>query len=517
MEQTLEASEARYRALLDGIEEGYFEVNLAGDLTAVNRGLCEILGYSTEELIGLNNRQYTTPKTAKTMYRIFNQVFRTGQRAKVTDFEVICKDGSTAVLELSTGLMHDEQDNPTGYRGMVRDISDKVRESGRKQRMEAQRQQVQKMEAIETLAGSMALDFNNLLMSIQGNASLMGIKVKSDQSLKKNLDRINNSVDQGIHLTKQLLSFAKVGKFVVTPTDLNPIVQRSTRMFARNRATITFKTYLKNGLWLTDVDRVQMGQAMLALFMRAADDMPDGGDICIETDNVTLGKQYLTPYGLEPGSYVRVSVTDSGSGLNETAQRRIFEPYFSANGTGEQRDMGLAAVYGILKSHDGLINVYSEKGHGTTFNLYLPVSKKESADRSETTIVKTDKQDSLLLVDDDEAILNIGVQLLRRLGYRTLTASTGETALSLFCSQRTKIRAIILDMIMPDMSAGEIFSGIKAVNPAAIIFLASGFSRNREIERLLDMGFDGFFQKPFNRKILASHLGKALNPPPDKV
>jgi len=508
-QRDLSASEARYQALLDGIEEGYFETDLEGNFTLVNRATARILGYSAAELIGVNNRRYTTPKTAKIMFRIFNRVFRTGRRAKVTDYEVVRKDGTTRTLEMSATLIHDSDGNPIGFRGLARDVSDKKQRSNRKRRVETQRQQVQKMEAIETLAGSIALDFNNLLMSIQGNASLMGLKIDSDSPLKKNLERINESVDQGIHLTKQLLSFAKVGKFVVTPTDLNPIVRRSTKMFSRNRKNIDFKTYLKKDLWVADVDRVQMGQALLALFMRAADDMPGGGEVCIETDNVILDREYVTPYGAEPGPYVRVSVTDSGSGLNETAQRRIFEPFFSTNGEGDHRNLGLAAVYGILRSHDGLINVYSEQGHGTTFHLYLPVSKKESPRQLEEAPQSPPVQATLLLVDDDEAVLYVGARMIERLGYRTLTAATGAEALRLFGAHHREIDITIIDMVLPDISAEEVLAGIRSTGPKATVYLTSGFSRNRRIDQLIEAGFDGFIQKPFTSKLLGRKIGVA--------
>ena len=515
-ERDLADGESRYRALLEGIEEGYFETDLQGNFTVVNRATCKILGYPAAELIGLNNRHYTNAKTARTMFRIFNRVVRTGQGAEINDYEVIRKDGTTRTLELSATLIHDKGGHPIGFRGLARDVSDKKRQSNRKRRVEIQRQQVQKMEAIETLAGSMAFDFNNLLMSIQGNASLMGLKIDSDSPLKKNLDRINASVDQGIHLTKQLLSFAKVGKFVVTPTDLNPLVQRSTKMFSRNRKSIDFKTYLKKDLWVTDVDRVQIGQALLALFMRAADDMPGGGEICIETDNVILDQEYLTPYGAEPGPYVSVSVTDSGRGLDETAQRRIFEPFFSANGEGDHRNLGLAAVYGILRSHDGLINVYSEEGHGTTFHLYLPGSKKKSPRQPGNEPQKQAGQKTLLLVDDDEAVLYTGARMLERLGYHPLTAPTGEAALSLFGTHRGDIHITIIDMVMPDISPEEVLAGIRSKDPKATVYLTSGFSRNHRIDQLLEEGFDGFIQKPFTSRLLARQLGDIRQSPAEK-
>ena len=507
-ERDLAASEDRYQALLDGIEEGYFEADLKGVFTVVNRAACDILGYPAEEFVGLDSRSCIAPETAKTVERIFTRVFRAGHRAKIVDIEVIRKDGTSRTLEVSATLIHDREGSPVGFRGLARDGSDKKQQSDHKRRVENQRQQVQKMEAIETLAGSMALDFNNLLMSIQGNTSLLGLKIEADSPLKKNLERINESVDQGIHLTKQLLSFAKVGKFVVTPTDLNPIVQRATKMFSRSRKTINFQAYLKKDLWITDVDRVQMGQALLALFMRAADDMPDGGDICIETDNVVLDQEYLMPYGADPGPYVRVSVTDSGAGLNETAQRRIFEPFFTTNGESDHRNLGLAAVYGILRSHSGLINVYSEEGHGTTFHLYLPVSKKECAHPS-IDAVPSPSGRTILLVDDDEAVLYAGARILEHLGYRVLIAATGADALNLFHANCEQIHLTIVDMVMPDISAEDLLTGIRAVDAATVVYLASGFSRNRRIEQLLQGGFDGFVQKPFTGKVLSRKIDDA--------
>jgi PAS domain S-box-containing protein len=513
-EKRLAVIQSRYQSLVDEIDQGYFEVNLNGDLTAVNRALCDMTGYPAEELIGLNNRQYTSAETADVMVRIFNRLYQTGLRVKIADVDIIHKDGSTQALEMSVSLIRDTQGNPTGFRGLVRDLSRVDRQASHQRRLDAQRQQVQKMEAIETLAGSLALDFNNLLMGIQGNTSLLEMKIAADSPLRKNLDRINDNVDQGIHLTKQLLSFAKVGKFVVMPTDLNPIIHRSTRMFARNRSQIAFKRYLKNDIWMTDVDRVQMSQAILTLFMRAADDMPDGGDICIETDNVILDEEYVSPYGLDPGRYVRVSISDSGRGMDEVAQRRLFEPYFSATGTDAPTDLGLSAVYGILKSHAGLINVYSEPGHGTAFNLYLPVSKKESAPLADVTEHQRGNPITLLLIDDDETLLDVGSRILRRMGYRALTAMTGRAAMELYRAHHSTVRAILLDMIMPDDAAEEMLTAFKKCDPTVNVFLCSGFSRSRQVDRLLEKGFDGFIKKPFNRQELARQLNDALGVAP---
>ena len=257
--------------------------------------------------------------------------------------------------------------------------------------------------------------------------------------------------------TRDLLGFARGGKYEVKPTDLNTLIKYENIMFGRTKKEIQVHGNYNNDLWAVEVDRGQIKQVILNLYVNAWQAMPGGGDLYIQTDNVTLDEACIRPPEVIPGRYVKISVTDTGTGMDETTRQRIFDPFFSMKGTGVGSGLGLASVYGIVKHHGGFINVYSEKGEGTTFNIYLPAAEKElveegpGPDRHKVQY----GQGTVLLVDDEAMIIDVGQQMLERLGYRVLIARNGREALDLYGEKREEIDLVILDMIMPDMGGGE--------------------------------------------------------------
>ncbi len=510
-EQALAESEEKYRTIINSIEEGYYEIDLSGNLTFINNSLSNTVGYSEKELMGMNYRAYSSKKTAKAISAIFNRIYKTGNSARITDYEVIRKDGSTLVLELSASLIRNAKGKPVGFRGVFRDVSDRAKKWERKKKIEAQIQQVKKMEAIETLAGGIAHDFNNLLMGIQGNTSIMLMKSSPKSSLRNNINRINLCIDKGINLTKQLLSFAKVGKFIVTPTSLNKIVKRSADMFKRSKKNLTIHESFQKGLWRTGVDRVQVGQALLALYMNAADAMDDHGDLYLETENLELYEDYMKPYGLIPGKYVKISVTDTGPGLDDATLQRIFEPFFSPVKGSDAAGLGLASAYGIIKSHDGIINVYSEKGLGTTFNVYLPALKQVDLDENSGEKQMAGGKETVLIVDDETAVVEIAEKILGRMGYNVIVAENGEQALRIYKKDRETIDIILLDMVMPDMDGAEVFEKLKQIDNNVLVLLSSGYGLNSQVTQALRKGCRGFVQKPFNLKTLSEKLRSILD------
>lgn len=510
-EQELVASEAKYRTIINSIEEGYYEVDLSGNLTFINSALCHTVGYSKKELLGMNNRVYTSQKTAKDMYGIFNKIYKTGNPARITNYEVIRKDGSTLVFELSASLIRNSSGDPAGFRGVFRDVSDRAREGERKKKIEAQVQQVKKMEAIEALAGGIAHDFNNLLMGIQGNTSIMLMRSSPKSPFTHNLNRINLCIERGIRLTKQLLSFAKVGKFIVSPTNLNKIVKRSAAMFVRNKKELTLHESFQDGLWRAGVDRIQVGQALLALYMNAADAMEGSGDLYLETENLELDDHYVEPYGLKPGRYIKISITDSGPGLDDSTLQRVFEPFFSPIKDGDVAGLGLASAYGIIKSHDGIINVYSEKGLGTTFSIYLPALKQVEPKDTKRQAQLQGGKETILVVDDETAIVEIAGKILSRLGYKIIIAENGENAVRIYNKKHDRIDVVLLDMVMPDMDGAEVFEKLKRIDKDVVVLLSSGYGLNQQVTAALRNGCQGFVQKPFNIKALSEKLRLILD------
>ncbi len=510
-DDALREGEEKYRTILESIEEGCFETDINSNLTFFNNPFLIILGYSRDELLGVNTVKYTLPDTAAKMKRITERLRETGKPENVTDYDVIRKDGSNVSLELSVSLRKDQDGLPMGYRGVLRDVSERKQTEEEKHKLENQLQQASKMESIGTLAGGIAHDFNNILMGIQGNASLMLLKIESDHPNYEKIKNIEKYVQNGTELTKQLLGFARRGKYLIKATDLNEIIEKSSSLFARTKKEIRVHTELSEDLWSAEVDRGQIEQVLLNLYVNAWQAMSTGGDLYLQTENIILDRSYLKPYKVEPGRYVKISVSDTGVGIDKETQERIFEPFFTTKEMGRGTGLGLASVYGIIKSHGGYINVYSEKEKGTVFTIYLPASEKIALKEIESgpaAIIKG--SGTILLIDDEEMILDVGIELLKELGYTVKSAMSGPEAIDVFKGERGKIDLIIMDMIMPGMGGGETFDRLKEIDPDIKVLLSSGYSINGQATKILRRGCDGFIQKPFNMNQLAEKVQRIL-------
>jgi two-component system cell cycle sensor histidine kinase/response regulator CckA len=509
-QKRLALSEDKYREIIESIQEGYFETDLTGRLTFCNQALLKIVGYTREDLIGSTFRQFTPPHTARTMRIVFGRVFKSGQDAESTQYEIFHKAGHTLTIEFAAALVRDQQGEPMGFRGVLRDVSEQVKAAEKERRLQDQLQQAQKMEALGTLAGGLAHGFNNVLMAIQGNLSLISMNLEPDHPMQKHLGRINHSTEKGSRLAREILSFAKVGKFVVMETDLNKILKSTSRMFLRSNPRLKVSELYQEDLWPTRVDRVQIGQVLLGLFMHAAEAMPNGGDLYLQSENVYLDESYTIPFGNPPGRYVKISVTDSGMGMNDEAKRRIFEPFFSPYRPLRYEVLGLAAAYGIIKSHGGLVNVYSERGHGSTFNIYLPVSRMESPAK-EIKLKAGRGTETILIVDDDQTASRVGRDILERWGYRVMTAKSGTEAIDIYTEYNEDIHMVVLDVILPDLSGEQVYRELKKIDPDVRVLLASGYSINTQIKSLLNQGCADFVAKPFQTQSLSDKVRAVLD------
>lgn len=752
----------RFQRLLNSTEEGYFEVNLSGDLIFFNDAVCEIFGYSREELRGKNNREYTTPETADRMYRIFNQVYQTGNPAEITDYEVIRKNGEHRYLELSTYLVHDEKGQPAGFGGVgrdvtkrkkneqalreseerfrrlqeatfgaicihdqgrvidcnkelsrmtgydydeligmdglklcapewreklkkkimsaeenqydmiglrkdgsripveirsktipyqgktirvaeFRDISDrkKYEEALRKSRvryrelykeahqaeelyqslldnspdaivllntdqsvqyinsafthlfgwtgdsfkkgeipyiphplkqwfnnflrelieagepvrgMECQAvtrdgrfldvsisaaryldykgypagaliilrditeikryqwhmHQAQKMESIGTMAGGIAHDFNNLLMGIQGRLSLIMMRMDPGSKQYSHLKEIEDYTVRAADLTHQLLDFARDEKIEVTPTDINALIHTQNQLFGRTRKELTIHEEFAEDLWTGEINAGQINQVLLNLYVNAAHAMPQGGDLYIKTSNEYLTSQRTQPYEAEPGNYVKISVTDTGTGMDASVQNRVFEPFFTTKERGQGTGLGLSSAYSIIKNHGGFITIYSVKGKGTTFNIYLPASIREAAPQDAGSHELVAGAGTILLVDDEEMIMEVGEEMLRTLGYDVISASRGRDAVEILKNGSKPVDMVILDLVMPEMNGSETFDQLKSIKPDLKVLLSSGYCLDGQADELIQRGCNGFIQKPFNLVELSRKLYNIL-------
>jgi PAS domain S-box-containing protein len=511
-EEALRQSEEKYRSILESIEEGYFEVDLAGNFTFINRALCKITGYTPADLIGTNNRDHTDPETAKKLFHVFNRVYRTGRSVRVLNFEIVPRDGSKKILDVSASLIRGANHGPIGFRGLARDVTEHLIAEKEKERMAAHIQQAQKMEAIGTLAGGIAHDFNNLLMGFQGNLSLMLMEMSPDNPHYEYLTNMEDYVKRGSDLTRQILGFARGGKYEVRPTNLNDLLEQSSQMFGRTRKEILIHKKFQENPWPVDVDRGQIEQVLLNLFVNAWHAMPAGGDIFLETENVTLKEEgWDRPYALKQGPYVKIAVSDTGVGMDKKTLERIFEPFYTTKEVNRGTGLSLASAYGIIKNHNGMIEATSEKGHGTTFTIYLPKSAKDYLEEEPALEQAIKGRETILLVDDEEMVADVGRKMLQKLGYRVLLAESGRQAIQKFEKLHSRIDLVILDMIMPEMGGSETFDQLKAIAPDIKVLLSSGYSLDGQASQIIKRGCNGFIQKPFNLKHFSQKIRQVLD------
>lgn len=507
----LREQDEKYRTLIENIEEGFFEVDLEGNFTFFNHSVCHILGYPPDELLGMNNRQYTTPENAKKLYSLMNNVFRTGKPSKIADFEIIRQNGSTTTIELSAYLMQDEEGRPTGFRGVGRDVSERILADREKRELEQQLQQAQKMEAIGNLAGGIAHDFNNILMGMQGNVSLILLKMERNNRFHEKVENIQKYIESGATLTQQLLGFARGGKYEVKTTRINELIRKTANLFGRTKKEIRIDTQRLRDVRNVDLDQAQIEQVLLNMFVNAWHAMSGGGELYIETENEHVSETLDKPYRVEPGNYVKISIIDTGAGMDEETQQRVFEPFFTTKELGRGTGLGLASAYGIIKNHGGFIEVFSHPGEGAAFYIYLPASRKTAVREVEIVQEVLPGTETVLLVDDEEMIIDVGTEMLGTLGYTVIEAHNGSEAVEIVQRNEDKIELVILDMIMPGMGGGVTFDRIKQLNPKIRVLLSSGYSLSGQASEILNRGCDGFIQKPFKIEQLSVKIREILD------
>ena len=377
---------------------------------------------------------------------------------------------------------------------------------------EAQLRQAQKMEAIGTLAGGIAHDFNNILMGIQGHISLMLFQVDTSHPFHQRLKNLEKLVESGSKLTSQLLGYARKGSYEVKPIDLNAVIKETAETFRRVRKDVIFLFDFAEGLSLVEADSGQIEQIFMNLFVNAADAMPNGGKITIQTENTVIQDMASRPFSLKAGSYALLTVSDTGIGMDKATCERIFEPFFTTKEMGRGTGLGLASVYGIVKGHDGYIDVESVPGAGTTFRIYFPVSQKQAEEESNPATESVLRgEETVLFVDDEDEIVKVSKALLEVIGYRVITAGSGQEALLVYEQRRDEIDIVLLDMIMPGMNGAQVYEQLKMINPEVRVLLLSGYNRDREASSLLAGQCDGFIQKPFKIQDLSLSIRQALD------
>ena len=511
-EKELLGSRQRFQDMVEQIYDWVWEVDTGGQYTYVSIRVKDMLGYEPEEVLGKTPFDLMPAEEAQRIAPLFQSLMSEQRPINALENINLHKDGRLVYLETSACLFYDSHGNLKGYRGSDRDITDRKRAEEEKAKLESQLQLAQKFEAIGTLAGGVAHDFNNLLMGIQGRASLISMDLDVSHPQREHIHAIEEYIRSATSLTKQLLGFARGGKYEVKPVDMNELVLESSAMFGRTKKEIQIHTKCQASPLVVEADKGQIEQVLLNMYINAWQAMPpDSGELYLETKISTLDEADCKPHQAEPGRYVRVSITDTGSGMDEATRQRVFDPFFTTKGKKRGTGMGLASAYGIIKNHGGLITVYSEIGRGTTFNIYLPLSDKEANRKisMEGRLVKGSA--TILLVDDEEFIIDVGQAMLARLGYRVMVCRGGQEAVNVITDIGNIIDMVILDMIMPGMDGSTTFNRIREIQPNMLVLLSSGYAMNGHAEKIMRRGCNGFIQKPYNISELSQKIREVLD------
>jgi PAS domain S-box-containing protein len=509
-ETALRQSEERYRTIIDTIVDGYYEINLRGQVMFCNDALLRIFGYTRSEVDELDALALLASDNRDRAVSVFSRVYETGEPAHSIDWEISTRDGNPILIETSISLITDVDGEALGFRGIIRDITERIKAVQEKANLEAQLQRSQRMEAIGTLAGGIAHNFNNLLMGIQGNISLLMREHSPDSPHAKRLTTIETLVNGGSKLTSQLLGYARSGRVDVRVVDLNTLVLEIAETFSLTRKEYRVHTALTDSAIPAEVDPAQIEQAILNLLINAADAMPRGGDLYLSS-RVAPHTELTDPeHAIKEGDHAVLSIRDTGIGMDRETIERCFEPFFTTKGISGGTGLGLASAYGIVRANGGLIDVESEPGEGTTFSLSFPMADHGPDSNAAVRGEPIAGVGTILVVEDDEAVLEACSEMLSHLNYTPICVGSGTAAIDIFTRRQDRIDLVILDLILTDLNGGEVFDQLRSIDPTVRVLLASGYSLDGEAAGILDRGCNDFIQKPFTIEQLSRKLDGLL-------
>jgi len=506
-DREIQEREEKYRNLFHHSNDGIFVHYLNGRIFEINKKTLELFGYTETEMLAMHVMDLHPSSELEKSKQAFEIIIE----KSLINFEIMFKkkNGDIFVADVSSSLFN--LGGQKAIQGIVRDITDKVRDQEERKNLELKLRHVQKMEALGTLAGGIAHDFNNLLMGIQGRASLMEVDTDPGHPFRRHLDSIQDCVESATGLTKQLLGLARGGKYEVKATDLNRLIRKSAEMFGRTRREIGIHLQLEEPIPTIQADRGQIEQILLNILVNAWQAMPGGGELFIKTGCVRLDDDFCAPHQARPGEYVRTSIADTGPGIDAEILPKVFDPFFTTKEKSRGTGLGLASAYGIVKNHHGIISVHSEPGHGATFNIFLPTSSEQAANDAPAERSLSTGSERILLVDDEAYVLEVSSSMLRRLGYRTVSATGGEEALDVIANQKDDIDLVVLDLIMPGMDGGRTFERILQIAPKMKVLLSSGYAINGQADKVMRRGCRGFIQKPFHIHDLSTKIRSVLD------
>jgi len=496
-EQRLIESEARIKALFDRVQHAIFRLDSDFLIIEANKTFSELCDYPPNFLALFRDEKDD----------LFLEKFLAGALIN-TEETIIDKNGNTLIVLLSVYPELDENGKTYRFDGYFMDITEK-------KKLEETILQSQKLESLGLLAGGIAHDFNNILTGILGYSSMLkeGVPVADERYFFA--DSIEQAAQRAANLTRQLLGFARKGKYQNRRINVNDLITELLgflkETFDRN-ITISLEID-KDAPLIVMGDGNQLYQTMLNLCINSRDAMPEGGRLFIRTEattivGATIGEEN---YQLQPGNYIKIRITDTGQGMSVEVKKRIFEPFYTTKEAGKGTGLGLSMVYGIIKNHGGHISVYSEPGTGTTFHIYLPAAPLDIPEQKAEPSVRTEPtKGTILFADDEQPIRTLVTSLLKTIGHTVLLAENGKEAVAIFNENQDTIDLVILDMVMPEMGGKQAFKELLEIKPDAKVLLCSGHGEEQYFHELFEAGASGFLQKPFQVEELFGKIDELI-------
>jgi PAS domain S-box-containing protein len=507
-------SEKKFQQIYDEAPIGFHELDIKGRITRVNRRELQMLGYTAGEMLGkpiwnFFEEEDTTRKVilAKLSGDVsFHNTFERTYRRK---------NGMTLPVLLEDRVIQDKNGQIIGIRSTVEDITERRRTEEALRKSEEQLRQWQRVEAIGRLAGGVAHDFNNLLMTIKGCSELLLNAFERRDPRREEVEEILKAADRATSLTRQLLAFGRRQVLQPQVLDLNSVVMNMDKMLRRLIGEdIQLITILDPGLWSVKVDPGMIEQVIMNLAVNSRDAMPHGGKLTIETSNVNHDEEYASRHvSVKPGHYTMLAVSDTGCGMDKESQSHLFEPFFTTKEKGKGSGLGLSTVYGIIKQSGGNIWAYSEPGQGTTFKIYLPRVEKSARvyKPKAKPAVAPGGTETILLVEDEEAVRSMVSKVLQNKGYTVLEARHGNEAIGMSERYEGSINLMVTDVIMPQMSGRELAQRLAPLRPEMRVLYMSGYPDNTIIQHgVLEPGA-AFLQKPFTIHSLELKVREVLD------
>ena len=513
-EIALRESEAKYKQLVNHAPAGIYEVDFVeGKFTSVNDVMCEYTGYTRQELLKMSALDVLTEESQKKFLDRADRILKGQTVSSSAEFKARTKSGGEFWVMINSKMFYAADGKPKRAMVVAHDITEQKLAEEEKKNLEYQLQQAQKMEAIGTLAGGIAHDFNNILSVIIGYTELILMNGDVNGEVRQNLKEIFSASKHARDMVKQILAFSRQNKQERKPIQVAHIVKEAVKMLrASLPTTITIQHHIEKDTGVIEADPTQIHQVIMNLCTNAAHAINEkDGVLEIHLDNIDFDQKTATDIpGLKAGSYLKLSIKDSGEGIHPEAQQHIFNPYFTTKEKDKGTGLGLAVVQGIVESNNGAVTVESEMGKGSVFHVYLPTIVRKLTAKDEISTPLPMGCERILLVDDEQPLVEIGRQMLERLGYSVATRTSSIEALELFKADPDRFDLVITDIVMPNLTGDKLAKKIIAIRNNIPVVLCTGYSEKFTRQNASEMGIQTFLMKPLVMRDLANTVRQAL-------